>query len=75
MAEQAIYYVEAFTSALQEFSLPDISTLEFAWIDVAESCQKSITKVAAKQSVKVKFGSRNPAEKLDTDELLVLSYA
>jgi hypothetical protein len=73
--DQAALYIEAFSSALSSMQLPNISTLNFAWIDVPKSCSVDLAAVAQKQGIKVIFSRRNPAEKLDTDELLVLSYA
>ena len=75
VAEQPVYYIEAFIQALEELSLPHISTLEFAWIKVPEDLQAAVSRAAAKQGIKVTFSQRNPAEKLDSNELLVLSYA
>lgn len=73
--DQPTLYVDAFASALNALALPHISTLEFAWIDVDAKCIQRVTEAARKQGIKVIFSKRNPAEKLDTDELLVLSYA
>jgi hypothetical protein len=72
---QSALYIDAFTSALNSLSLPNISTLNFAWIAVPDSCAARVTAAAQKLGIKVLFSRRNPAEKLDTDELLVLSYA
>lgn len=74
-SDQPDLYIDTFTAALESFSLPNISTLEFAWISVEKPCIKRVTTAAEKQGIKVIFSRRNPAEKLDTDELLVLSYA
>lgn len=73
--EQPEYYIDTFTDALEDMQLPHISTLEFAWINVSAACQDKVKQAAAKQNIKVIFSKRNPAEKLQTDELLVLSYA
>ena len=73
--EQSTYYVEAFTSALQDLTLPHISTIEFAWISAPKSPVQAVKDAAAKQDIKVIFSRRNPAERLETDESLVLSYA
>ncbi|KAK4997210.1 hypothetical protein LTR66_003328 [Elasticomyces elasticus] len=74
--QQAEWYIDAVTSALNELHLPHISTLEFAYIKVDdESCQKRAIEAGSKQNIKVIFSRRDPAEKLATDELLVLSYA
>ncbi|OAL49728.1 hypothetical protein IQ07DRAFT_511591 [Pyrenochaeta sp. DS3sAY3a] len=73
--DQAELYVDAFTAALSSLSVPHISTLEFAWISVDNACKARVTAAAEKQNINVIFSMRNPATKLDTDELLVLSYA
>lgn len=73
--DQPSLYIETFTAALASLSLPHISTIEFAWINVEKRYIDSVTAAAAKQGIKVIFSRRNPAKKLDTDELLVLSYA
>ncbi|KAL6711191.1 hypothetical protein ACN47E_005722 [Coniothyrium glycines] len=72
---QATIYIDTFTRALQDLHLPHISTLEFVWISVDTACMQRTIAAAAKQGIKAIFSKRNPAEKLDTDELLVLSYA
>lgn len=73
--DQPALYIDTFTAALSSLSLPNISTLEFAWIDVSSACVERVTAVAEQQGIKVIFSRRNPTEKLDTNELLVLSYA
>ena len=73
--EQAMYYIDTFVPALEELSLPWISTLEFAWINAPQQSQDAVRNAAAKQEIDVNFSKRNPAEKLDSGELLVLSYA
>jgi hypothetical protein len=72
---QSGLYIDAFTAALSALCLPHISTLNFAYIAVPQSCVAQVTAAAAGQDIKVVFSNRNPAEKLDGDELLVLSYA
>lgn len=72
---QAEAYVDTFSSAVVDLKLPYISTLEFAWITVPESCRRRAAEVAKKRGIKLEFTRRNPAAKLSTDELLVLSYA
>ncbi|KAF1942773.1 hypothetical protein EJ02DRAFT_454065 [Clathrospora elynae] len=74
-SRQAELYIDTFTSALLSLSLRKISTLEFAWIDVDKACADRVTLAAKKQGIRVVFSHRNPAEKLSTQELLVLSYA
>jgi hypothetical protein len=72
---QSAVYIDAFTAGLSSLSLPHISTLNFAYIGVPDSCVARVTAAAQKQGIKVVFSRRNPAERLDTDELLVLSFA
>lgn len=72
---QAKFYVEAFASTIRELSLPNIGTLEFAWIHVPPDTRESIASAAKQQGIATIFSRRNSAEKLETDELLVLSYA
>ncbi|KAK5123830.1 hypothetical protein LTR85_002466 [Meristemomyces frigidus] len=75
-AQQPEYYIDAFTSAVLELHLPHIGTIDFAWISkVPAACQERVADAAAKQNINVLFSKRNPAQKLGTDELLVLSYA
>ncbi|CAO2648122.1 Nn.00g090440.m01.CDS01 [Neocucurbitaria sp. VM-36] len=74
-SDQPSFYIDTFTLALNSLSLPHVSTIEFAWINVDPACIQRVTSAAQKQGIKVIFSKRNPAEKLDTDELLVLSYA
>lgn len=73
--EQAGIYINTFAEALSSFKFPHISTIEFGWIHVSETVQQIVREAAQKQGIKVLFSRRNPAEKLETDELLVLSYA
>jgi hypothetical protein len=73
--DQSSLYIEDFTSALGSIHLPNISTLNLAWIEVPTQCAADLAAVAQLQGIKVTFSKRDPAEKLDTDELLVLSYA
>jgi hypothetical protein len=73
--EQAIYYMDSFVRAFNKLTLSHISTVDFAWINVPVWCQSNVEQAAANHSIRVKFSQRNPAEKLGTDELLVLSYA
>ena len=75
VAGQSTYYIDAFTSALYDLELPHISTIEFAYISVPEETSEMVVSAGEKQGIKVIFSRRNPAEKLQTDELLVLSYA
>jgi hypothetical protein len=73
--DQPSFYIDTFAAVLDAISFPNISTLEFAWIDVPKQCPKHITAIARQQGINVIFSRRSPAERLNTDELLVLSYA
>lgn len=72
---QAAHYLAAFTTSLEELSLPNVSTVEFAYIPATPTQQQQLRDVGAKKGIRVLFSNRNPAKKLETDELLVLSYA
>lgn len=72
---QASKYLSAFAASLSAVALPNVSTVEFAYIPVADEQQERIVEMGAKKGIKVTFSRRNPAEKMETDELLVLSYA
>jgi hypothetical protein len=74
-ADQPSWYIDTFAAALDSLTLPNISMLEFAWINVPSRCPEHVTAIARKQGINVVFSQRNPAERLKTDELLVLSYA
>jgi len=77
-ASQPVLFVDTFASALESLpaaSLHHLSTLEFAYIDVDAGCRSRVTAAATRHHVAVRFSTRNPAEKLPTEELLVLSYA
>jgi hypothetical protein len=74
-ADQPSFYIDTFAAVLDELSFPNISTLEFAWINMPPRCAQNVAAIAQKQGINVVFSRRNPAEKLNTDELLVLSYA
>jgi hypothetical protein len=72
---QASLYIEAFASILGWTHVPHIFTLNFAWINVPPKCAAKVTAAAKEKGINVVFSKRSPAEKLETDELLVLSYA
>ena len=73
--QQREWYLEVFAEALAELEIPHVSTVEFAYIDVEEAVQKRVVEAGARKGVRILFSRRNPAEKLQDDELLVLSYA
>ena len=72
--EQPIWYIEEFTSALKTLKLPHVSTIEFGWID-AGSAQENCEDVGKRADIQILFNRRDPAARLNTDELLVVSYA
>lgn len=79
---QADYYIETFTSVLKTLNLPNIGTIEFAYINVSKAVQDAAKAQAAKKKIRVLFSKRNPAAPLpkaaegeEEDRLLVLSYA
>ncbi|KAK3660404.1 hypothetical protein LTR56_000780 [Elasticomyces elasticus] len=74
-SDQPEHYIDAFTDALSELDLPHIGTLEFAYISVSSDCQERVTIAAEHKGIKAVFSKRNPAERLEGGELLVLSYA
>ena len=75
-SSQAQWYIETFTDAVEDHELLAIGTIEFAWINnVPQETQTEVIDAAREQDINVIFSKRNPAEKLKTDELLVLSYA
>jgi len=78
--DQVIWYLQAFAAAIVELDLPHVSTIEFAYIkyhdvDVWEHLRSVVKNAGAAKGIKIIFSSRNPAETLPTQELLVLSYA
>lgn len=78
--DQAPLYVDAFVQAISNSgaSLPEIGTLEFAWIEVPIADRRKTREAAQAHGIDVLFSKRNPASKLPedkADQLLVLSYA
>jgi hypothetical protein len=74
--KQREWYIEAFTAAITELSLSNISTVELAYISVPDSVQAPLIAAGHAKGIKVIFSRRNPAEKLSSDNyLLILSYA
>ncbi|GAB1729917.1 hypothetical protein NU195Hw_g3265t1 [Hortaea werneckii] len=77
--KQAQWYIETFASLLATLELPNIGTVEFAYIsNVPATTQDHVTKTAAEKGIRVLFSKRNPAAKLpieEKSEVLVLSYA
>jgi hypothetical protein len=74
--EQREWYVSAWGEALDALDLPHVGTVEFAYIsDVSARVQEEVSDLAARKGIQVIFSRRDPAEKLQDGELLVLSYA
>lgn len=70
------WYVSAFGEAIAELELACIGTVEFAYIDkLRAEVKQEVTDIGARKGIRVIFSHRDPAEKLEGDELLVLSYA
>ncbi|KAI5926190.1 hypothetical protein F4810DRAFT_707801 [Camillea tinctor] len=78
-AAQPGAYVEAFAEALRALPLAHIGTLDFAWVsDVPGGAQRVVREAAEALGIEVRFGRRNPADKLEgagEGQLLVVSYA
>lgn len=72
---QASQYLSAFATSLSSLALQSVSTVEFAYIPASPAQQGRMIALGAKKGIRVLFSKRNPAEKLHTEELLVLSYA
>lgn len=72
---QVKHYLAAFSDALETLSLPHVSTVEFAWIPATPTQQVRLISLGKEKGIRVLFSKRDPAEKLDSEELLVLSYA
>lgn len=73
--QQREWYLESFAEAITALSLPNTSTIEFAYIETDTKVKQVVTEAGAKKGLNIVFSRRNPAEKLEGDELLVLSYA
>lgn len=73
-SEQPVWYIEEFTAAIKDLDLAHVSTLEFGWID-AGLAQAACEEAGKHANIRILFNRRDPAAKLDTDELLVVSYA
>lgn len=80
--EQREWYISAWGEALDALDLPQVGTVEFAYINgVSAQVEEEISDVAARKGLRVVFSRRDPAEKLQGGggggggDLLVLSYA
>ncbi|KAM0706829.1 hypothetical protein Q7P35_006159 [Cladosporium inversicolor] len=74
--QQREWYVEVFGEAIAELDLEHVGTVEFAYIlNLPETVERAVIGAGAKKGIRVVFSRRDPAEKLEGDELLVLSYA
>jgi hypothetical protein len=75
-SEQRDWYVSAWGEALDSLDLAHVGTVEFAYIsDLSAQVQAEVRDLAARKGIRVIFSRRDPAEKLQDGELLVLSYA
>lgn len=73
--EQPRWYVEVLTDCLERLHLNHVSTVEVAWIAVEEETQRLCKDAGKRVGIRVLFNKRPPFEKLDTDELVVRSWA
>lgn len=74
--QQREWYVEVFGEAIAELDLSHVGTVEFAYINnLPETVERDLIRIGAEKGIRVVFSRRDPAEKLEGDELLVLSYA
>jgi len=73
--KQPQWYVEVFTSALRELELSKISTIAISWVDAPLATRQECIAAGRDVDIEVQFNKRDPADKLSTDELLVVSYA
>lgn len=74
--QQREWFVEVWGEAIAELSLAHIGTVEFAYINnLPEDVERTVIRIGAQKGVRVVFSRRDPAEKLEGEELLVLSYA
>ena len=72
--DQPVWYIDEFASAIQELDLPCVSTIQFGWIEPG-SAKATCEEVGKSANIKILFNRRDPAARLSTDELLVVSYA
>lgn len=77
---QAQYFVECFTEALDEFEdgLNSLGTLNFSYITVPKATQVAVQAAAARVGATAIFTKHNPAAKLQGEagrQLLFVSYA
>jgi hypothetical protein len=74
--QQREWYVEVFGRAIAELDLPHVGTVEFAYIqNLPVAVMEDVVRAGAQKGIRVVFSRRDPAQKLEGDELLVLSYA
>lgn len=74
--QQREWYVSIFAEVIAELQLESIGTVEFAYIqNLPAETQQSVIDAGLKKGINVIFSRRDPAEKLEGNELLVLSYA
>jgi hypothetical protein len=73
--KQAQWYIEVFTEAIRELILPWVGTIVFSWIGVPEKTMDECHEAGEAVQIEIQFSKQDPAAKLDTSKLLVVSYA
>lgn len=72
---QKEWYVEVVTECLQQLVLNHVSTVEVAWVEASKRRIDLCVVTGKAFGIKVLFNKRPPCARLDTDELLVRSWA
>lgn len=72
---QRQWYVEEVTDCLTRLHLKHVSTLEIAWVAAPAKTAEACKAAGAAVGINVLFNKRAPSARLDTDELLVRSWA
>jgi hypothetical protein len=75
LREQNQWDVEAVTACLANLSLPHVSTLEIGWVQAPVSTQRVYKEAGERVGIQVLFNKRDRCSKLETNELLVVSWA
>ncbi|KAK5121654.1 hypothetical protein LTR85_004826 [Meristemomyces frigidus] len=73
--EQKVWYVEEGAACLSRLNLKHVTTLEIAWVDVPEKTRLECFKAGKKVGITVLFNKRDRCAKLNSMELLVVSWA
>ena len=72
---QCLMYVEVVMDCLEKLDLRYVSTLELAWITIPSQLRQKCVVVGKEAGVRILFNKRALCAKLETDELLVRSWA